>query len=76
MPLVGAFFVEVAQVIVDFLPGLGHCLVGAPVDFFLLEAAPNGFADTPDPPGAMYYDCVSLRFFTLPAGPKHPLLLS
>ena len=40
-PLVRALFVEVAQVIVDSLPGLGHRVVGAPVNFFLLEAAPQ-----------------------------------
>ena len=35
------FFVEVAQVVGDSLSGFGHCFVGAPVDFFLLEAAPE-----------------------------------
>ena len=34
-------FVEVAQVVGNPLPGLGHRFVGAPVDFFLLEAAPE-----------------------------------
>ncbi len=38
--LVGTLFVEVAQVVGDPLSGLGHRLVCAPVDLFLLEAAP------------------------------------
>ena len=39
--LVRPLFVEVAQVIGNPLPGLAHRLVRAPVDFFLLEAAPE-----------------------------------
>ncbi len=38
-PLVGAFLVEVAQVVGNSLPGLAYRLVGAPIDFFLLESA-------------------------------------
>ena len=40
-PLVRAFFVEVAQVIGNTLPGLGHRVVGALVNFFLFKAAPQ-----------------------------------
>ena len=39
--LVRPLFVEVAQVVGNSLPGLAHRLVRAPVDFFLLEAAPE-----------------------------------
>ena len=39
--LVRPLFVEVAQVIGNPLPGLAHRLVGVPVDFFLIEAAPE-----------------------------------
>ena len=41
--LVRPLFVEVAQVVVNSLPGLAHRLVRASVDFFLLEAAPEAF---------------------------------
>ena len=39
--LVGAFLVEVTQVVGNSLPSLAHRLVRTPVDFFLLEAAPE-----------------------------------
>ena len=38
-----ALFVEVAQIPGDSLPGLGNRFVRAPVDFFLLEVAPEAF---------------------------------
>ena len=37
----GVFFVEVAQIPGNSLPGLAYRLVGAPVNVFLLEAAPE-----------------------------------
>ena len=61
------FFVEVAQIPADFLFGLGNCFVRAPIDFFLLEIAPEALHVRVVHPTALavYKDAYAVRLICL-----------